>query len=181
MRRVRTLVLAGILLTFGWTTQASAKECKTKPVTAEGKMTLTKIRAYPDSLFAWRRAVKDEHGAAYQAWRRAADREINCVRVKNDAGKKRWQCTRVARPCARDGQGDNYVEAPEYPGYALRRGDEGKDVETLQRLLVEAGYEVEVDGDFGRNTRKAVRTFQKTEAISIDGVVGRETWKRLVS
>jgi len=178
MSKFRILILAGVALALGGAAPAIAKECKAQAVTADGKLTLTRIAAYPHSLIAWRKAVKEEHGAPFQAWRRAKNREINCERVLNDAGKKRWQCTRTAIPCANKVAGYKEPDYP-YPGYVLRKGASGKDVETLQQLLDEAGYDVAVDGDFGRKTRKAVRAFQKEEAIHRDGLVGPETWERL--
>jgi len=43
---------------------------------------------------------------------------------------------------------------------SLKKGDQGKDVKTLQKLLVEKGFPVDVDGDFGAQTVRAVRAFQ---------------------
>ena len=186
MSKFKILTLTAVLMTHGMSVPAAAKECKTEPIVTKGKMKLTKISAYPSSLFAWRNAVKNTHGPSYQAWRRAADRNIDCGKVINDDGNRRWQCTRTARPCAKNGRGDGshnhggaYDDNPAFPGEVLQRGSDGKDVEVLQRLLVEAGYRVTIDGDFGNATRTAVRKFQKYEAIQIDGVVGRETWDRL--
>ena len=75
--------------------------------------------------------------------------------------------------------GEGNDDSPPYPGAALRKGSSGTNVETLQRLLVQAGHEIAVDGDFGNRTRAAVRAFQTAEAIQIDGIVGRQTWARL--
>ena len=174
MNRLIAFVFTTAIAIFGWTALADAKECKSQPIVVDGKMTFTKIAAIPHSLLAWRKAARSKYGAAYQAWGRSDDRTLDCNKVRNDAGKKRWQCTRSARPCARDGQ------SPAYPGHVLRRGASGDDVETLQRLLTEAGFEVETDGDFGRKTRAAIKAFQKAESITVDGIVGRETWERLV-
>lgn len=61
----------------------------------------------------------------------------------------------------------------------LRMGSTGAKVRELQALLVRAGHPVKVDGDFGPTTRDAVRTFQKTNKIRVDGVAGPETMRRL--
>jgi len=61
----------------------------------------------------------------------------------------------------------------------METGHVGDDVKVLQQLLDDAGYYVDVDGEFGYKTRTAVKAFQKAEAIQVDGVVGRETWDRL--
>ncbi len=64
----------------------------------------------------------------------------------------------------------------------LRRGDEGAYVERLQEALKAAGfYEGEIDGDFGRGTKKAVKAFQDDRDLEPDGVVGRDTWTALLS
>lgn len=61
----------------------------------------------------------------------------------------------------------------------LRMGSEGKRVRELQALLARAGYAVKVDGDYGTATRDAVRAFQKARRITVDGVVGPETFRQL--
>lgn len=62
----------------------------------------------------------------------------------------------------------------------LRRGSEGEDVRTLQTMLNLLGYNCgEVDGVYGRKTEAAVKAFQKTEKITVDGICGEETWKTL--
>lgn len=61
----------------------------------------------------------------------------------------------------------------------LRRGDTGQDVTILQNELVEAGFKVLPDGDFGEITEQAVKTFQASQGLKSDGVVGRDTWDAL--
>lgn len=66
----------------------------------------------------------------------------------------------------------------------LSKGDDGEQVKTLQRLLVAQNYScgsAGVDGDFGSATDGAVRKFQAAEKIDVDGVVGSDTWKRLLT
>lgn len=56
-------------------------------------------------------------------------------------------------------------------------------VEATQCLLVRAGYSVGsagVDGEFGADTRKAVLKFQKAYHLEEDGIVGPETWAKLI-
>lgn len=57
----------------------------------------------------------------------------------------------------------------------LRMGAKGAKVRELQALLVRAGYQVKVDGDFGPSTRNALKEFQTSKDISVDGVYGPET------
>jgi len=61
----------------------------------------------------------------------------------------------------------------------LRRGDRGADVETLQQKLVDLGWQLDVDGDFGPATQDAVEEFQSSAGLSVDGVVGPQTWAAL--
>ncbi|MEO1376350.1 MAG: peptidoglycan-binding domain-containing protein [Cyanobacteria bacterium J06635_10] len=63
----------------------------------------------------------------------------------------------------------------------LTRGMNGSDVERLQRDLSAKGYQLPngVDGNFDENTENAVKAFQKDNNLTIDGVVGAETGKKL--
>ena len=54
-------------------------------------------------------------------------------------------------------------------------------VRTLQERLVSAGATIEVDGDFGPATLKAVKAVQSTAGLKSDGVVGPKTWNALDS
>ncbi len=59
----------------------------------------------------------------------------------------------------------------------LKQGSKGKHVEVLQALLQAKGYDVQViDGSFGSVTDKQVRAYQKAQGITVDGIVGYETW-----
>lgn len=62
---------------------------------------------------------------------------------------------------------------------ALRRGASGESVKALQRLLVEKGYALDVDGKFGPQTEAAARAFQQKSGLAVDGVVGRQTLAKL--
>lgn len=64
----------------------------------------------------------------------------------------------------------------------LKRGDKGEDVVEMQKLLLANGYSVGpdgADGDFGKNTEKAVKSFQMHHNLTADGVCGPATWKAL--
>ena len=63
---------------------------------------------------------------------------------------------------------------PAYPGVLLKRGSRGIWVNRVQWALG-----VAVDGVFGPKTEAAVKAFQKKEKISVDGIVGPVTWRRL--
>jgi len=62
----------------------------------------------------------------------------------------------------------------------LRSGSSGKQVRALQRLLKQHGAKLKVDGDFGPKTKAAVRGFQRSHGLKVDGVVGKQTATKLL-
>lgn len=63
----------------------------------------------------------------------------------------------------------------------IKEGSQGKVVRQLQRLLVYQGYVLEIDGEFGPETRQAVIQFQTIQNLSADGVVGATTMQALLA
>ncbi len=62
----------------------------------------------------------------------------------------------------------------------MRKGDTGSDVTKLQKALKIMGvYEGSIDGSFGDATEDAVKTFQKENKLTVDGVAGSATIKEL--
>lgn len=64
----------------------------------------------------------------------------------------------------------------------LRRGARGDAVVRLQKRLVDKNAiknDNFVDGAFGPGTEREVRVFQRAKDLSVDGVVGRNTWAAL--
>jgi hypothetical protein len=57
----------------------------------------------------------------------------------------------------------------------VRKGDHGSGVREIQGNLRLAGLPLKVDGRFGPETDAAVRTFQKSHHLPVDGVVGPRT------
>lgn len=66
-------------------------------------------------------------------------------------------------------------------GPTLRRGSRGSAVGALQRVLVSLGHPLTVDDDFGPNTDRAVRAFQASAGLGVDGVVGPDTKRALAA
>ncbi|HWG89228.1 MAG TPA: penicillin-insensitive murein endopeptidase [Candidatus Thermoplasmatota archaeon] len=60
------------------------------------------------------------------------------------------------------------------------RGNRGSDVMAIQYLLRHRGYSVSVDGIFGSGTESAVKSFQTNNGLTADGIVGPNTWGKLV-
>jgi hypothetical protein len=65
------------------------------------------------------------------------------------------------------------------PSETLKIGDSGIAVTALQQHLVQLGYPVNVDGDFGSATEHAVRSFQYRMGLLPDGIAGPNTLRAL--
>ena len=61
----------------------------------------------------------------------------------------------------------------------MRIGSNGADVLNLQKLLIQNGYAITADGDFGKGTDAAVRDFQEKHNLVVDGNVGPNTLNTL--
>lgn len=61
----------------------------------------------------------------------------------------------------------------------LEIGDDGRDVRTLQELLVQAGYVIHVDGLMGPRTEAALAGFQKNYGLVVSGRADDATWAML--
>lgn len=65
---------------------------------------------------------------------------------------------------------------------SFSNGDEGQEVLDIQKRLVELNYPVSsLTGFFGSQTELAVRSFQKDQGLTVDGVVGPETFKAIMN
>lgn len=86
--------------------------------------------------------------------------------------------------------GDNAPGAPNEEGDTvevtlnmLKRGSIGNQVWSLQALLIAKGYDLGkygLDGEFGGDTEKAVKDFQQRYSLDVDGIVGKDTWSKLL-
>ena len=83
--------------------------------------------------------------------------------------------------CMNKDMGESSSSIEETLGVAiLRQGSKGAEVKEVQRRLKLWGYyNGSVDGVFGASTRSAVIAFQKKNALTADGVVGKSTYKAL--
>lgn len=63
----------------------------------------------------------------------------------------------------------------------VRYGSRGEDVIALQMALNSAGYDLATDGIFGSKTQEAVRDYQSSKGLTVDGIVGANTWSALNS
>lgn len=60
-----------------------------------------------------------------------------------------------------------------------RSGDRGAPVRATQVQLNRYGYRLVVDGIFGAQTHATAEDFQRNNGLSVDGVVGPQTWRTL--
>jgi peptidoglycan hydrolase-like protein with peptidoglycan-binding domain len=66
-------------------------------------------------------------------------------------------------------------------GSTVRRDDTGEFVKAAQTELDRHNYSLVIDGIFGDKTDAAVRQFQNTDGLDVDGVVGPNTWRGLIT
>ena len=120
----------------------------------------------------------------------------NTTTVKNEEIIKPVQATvsntddwvaRLQTECNKQGFSKQSVDGIAGPATlagcpTLRKGASGNITKLLQEKLVKLGYNTNgVDGIFGSGTYSAVREFQKTRGLSADGIVGQNTWRKLLN
>jgi len=90
--------------------------------------------------------------------------------------------THYAIPKGMDG--DMPVPTPGDERPTLRKGSQGEYVTLLQTKLIQRGYDLSpygADGKYGNKTMQAVRTFQKDNGLTADGICGKNTWNAIDS
>jgi peptidoglycan hydrolase-like protein with peptidoglycan-binding domain len=66
------------------------------------------------------------------------------------------------------------------PVVSLKFGSTGLQVIELQQRLRDKGFNPgAIDGDFGENTKAAVKAFQRSVGLKDDGIVGTQTRTKL--
>ena len=73
---------------------------------------------------------------------------------------------------------DGGVELPE-----IKYGDKGATVKAMQILLMGYGYKLPkygADGEYGSETRTALKKYQLNKGLTVDGVCGDKTWAKLL-
>lgn len=81
------------------------------------------------------------------------------------------------------------VARPAYPSTItveveqLEKGARSGSVRPLQLLLIGSGMSCGgsgADGIFGAGTENAVKAFQRHHSLTVDGIVGKTTWSKLL-
>lgn len=62
----------------------------------------------------------------------------------------------------------------------LKYGAKGNITKLLQKALVKKGHSISTDGVFGNGTQKAVKDVQKKNKLTVDGIVGKNTWSKVL-
>lgn len=146
---------------------------------------LADFRRYP----SWQESVND-HSAMfnrlswYENLRNCQDYEEACLNVKKDGYATAPDYTSTLLNPIRKYQlwMWDYEVLKDYPVNKLktvRRGSDGGGVYLLQKLLVGKGYKLDCDSNFGGQTESAVKAYQQANGLTIDGIVGQNTWKKL--
>lgn len=88
-----------------------------------------------------------------------------------DAGRWPAQLADALRALAEE-------KAAQYGRNWLQIGDVGNDVKTMQEMLIRCGYDcgsAGADGDFGKDTERAVKAFQLNMGLFVDGQYGEQS------
>lgn len=122
-------------------------------------------------------------GGSMDAFRASVAALINGNTSPSDVViSKGEQATVETQKPAKEAQKKPQTESVVYDMKTLRNGGRGTQVKVLQFLLNAKGYNAgNADGIFGANTLKAVKAFQKAQGLSMDGVVGKNTWSKLLA
>lgn len=63
---------------------------------------------------------------------------------------------------------------------AYQYGDEGGEIPNIQKQLNHYGYKAKLNGVYDKDTKWAVRLFQKDKGLTVDGIVGPITYEKLM-
>lgn len=107
---------------------------------------------------------------------------INTVKIDN------W-IKRLQQECNNQGYSNQKVDGVAGPATlagcpTVRKGAKGNITKLIQEKLLSLGYKLPkwgADGSFGGETVDAVKLFQEAKGLSIDGVVGQNTWRKLLN
>lgn len=73
-----------------------------------------------------------------------------------------------------------FMTSISFAGATFHPGDKGNQIVAIQQALIQQGYDISADGDYGDSTQSAVRQFQADHGLDCDGVVGAATYEALM-
>ena len=122
------------------------------------------------------KAFQEAHGLEADG---AAGKATYAVLFSNQALKKGATPTPIPEVTPAPGEEESGIPA-EASYETLRKGTYSSDVAYMQQVLINLGYlSGEPDGNYGSQTEKAVRAFQKMNALGVDGTAGTATLTKL--
>lgn len=132
-------------------------------------------------LFDWEGDGRCNHTGIFHEWADGAKKTFwtyeGNTAVGNDSNggvvmrRKRFLSTVKAfvKPATLTGGSTGAQNVEE--GIVYKKGSLGADVVTLQKHLYDLGYKLTVDGEFGPETEKTVKQFQKEHKLNVTGTV----------
>lgn len=154
----------GIALDLNW---------HANPYRTDGRL----VTDYPSAMIRDLEGIRTRGGARVFAWGGRWSSPVDAMHWQIDASPSEiatgidW--TTVAMPALDPGRPGTWP--------VLEDGDRGPTVEELQVRLNGAGARLETDGVFGPNTLAAVEEFQRSRRLTVDGIVGTQTWTALLT
>ncbi|MDJ0799536.1 MAG: peptidoglycan-binding protein [Calothrix sp. MO_167.B12] len=131
---------------------------------------------YPEAEWVTR-FQDDSRGIALHYYPRVPEYPASngCVRIAS------LEAARLIHDNTKPGQSIVRVHGELRPKFSntLKRGNTNQDVRKVQHQLVNQGYSLNVDGDFGPKTEAVVKQFQQDKGLSSDGVIGSQTYGAL--
>lgn len=117
------------------------------------KIDMTRV---PSNIIVWlaHYTTQTDYNGRYEFWQYTSDGSIEGIANRLDV--------------------NYFVASP-----LLRSGTKGYAVSILQNKLNDFGLQIKADGAFGPQTDSAVKDFQERNGLTVDGIVGAATWKKL--
>ena len=136
---IRSILALGFAVFLATVQQALAdKQCVNEIVSATGKPSSFGELARANAFFTWKAVVKEKFGEPYNAWSEASERKLVCVDLMEGENKGKWECTRSARPCQR--QGNDIVQETNCQKQISQAYGARRRSETLAREEAERGW-----------------------------------------
>ena len=129
------------------------------------------------------RSWQRKHGGSMDGFRASVAALLNGNNSPSDTVISKVEQTPVeTQKPAQEAQNKPQTESVVYDMKTLRNGSRGTQVMVLQFLLNAKGYSAgNADGIFGTKTLTAVKEFQKAQGLTVDGIVGKHTWSKLLA